>query len=490
MVLKSIDCLLSDGTTCKIDIGFYLEFKKHNWCINNYGYIYTRVPINGQQQTLLLHHLVMDFKYDPNIDLMIDHKYGNKRDARKKKLREVSRSTNNLNNSGYDTNTGFSRIHCIHDYKNNRYYYQVSYININKLPDNRRFRYIPGENEEDAFLKAFEFYEYTLTLPHYVEARPNPDDESSSGESIFEPNYEFSVNIKRLRPNNTSKEENIRNNEENSRWVVYYYNTQGNRTSQQFLYKPRSTDTKEEAFLKAIKFRDEHKNNRSITKKKPINNTNINITINNNIVKTKKKKKPINNNNININVNITNVDKIKKKKKPIPKLKESKSNIEDDGTTSPENEDTESFDEFRHEYNKFNRKNILEKSRFDMLIDENTPNPKSLFDLLLEENSQKPKKIMPSVFPGENNHTKRTLFDILIDENTHSFFENGNVSREDSMTTEYYEGMDIETKQQLYENDSDSATLTMSEEEINGWKLTGNPNFNNDSFILKDSKNF
>jgi len=88
MVVKSINCLISDGTTVKIDFKFYKEFKKYNWCCK--GYIFTRFTVNGKRTKLYLHHYVLHFKYDPNIDLVADHKFGNLRDYRLKKLRLVS----------------------------------------------------------------------------------------------------------------------------------------------------------------------------------------------------------------------------------------------------------------------------------------------------------------------------------------------------------------------------------------------------------------
>ncbi len=455
MVLKSINCLLADGTACKIDIGFYPIFKKYNWCCDSNGYIVTHDRITGKK--ILLHHLVMNFKYDPLIDLVVDHKYRDKRDARFKKLRKVSRSINNLNNLGYETNTGFPRIHCHHDDDDKSYYYGVSYMKIKKLHDTRYFHYIPGENEEDAFHKAYEFYEYTLTMPHYVEAFPNGDDESSSGESINETKYPHRINLERLQPNNTSKEKNIYNDKNNYCWRVYHRNVNGIRTTQPFYYKPKSNDTVEEAFLKAIKFRDEHKIIRKKYNKKTTNNTNINIgIINNNIVKTKKKKKYI--------------------------PKEIKSNIEDDGTTSPENEDTESSnDEFRFENNKFHTKNIHKKSKLDKLIDDNTPKPKTKFDLLPEENTPKKSKI--GLLSRENNHTKKSMFDVLLEENTHNLTENSNVndSYEDAMMI--IEAMEERINCQgkyLPESLSDSDIIIMNEDEN-----PSHPYNNNHSFILK-----
>jgi hypothetical protein len=364
MVVKSINCLLADGTTCKIDIGFYHEFKKHNWCCDSNGYIVTNVKINGKRNILYLHHLVLNFKYDHNIDIMVDHKYGYRSDNRSKKLRKVSRSINALNNFGRNTNTGFSRIHCV--CYDNRYGYIVTYMNINKLSDQEWFGYIPGENEEDVFLKAFEFYEYTLTLPHYVKARPNHDDDSSSGESVDEINYEHRINIDRLRPTNTSKYNNINDWVDDSYWLVRFYNENGKRRNKSFYYKPKSMDTKDEALIKALLFQKKYDayHPKNIKKYHKIN--------------------------ININNNITIINEHKKKKKKIP-LKSKEIN---DDTTSYEN--TES-----HLNMVDNTKNILKKSNMDLMIEgnniyrknpmlefmfeENTPE-KSLFDLMLEEN--------------------------------------------------------------------------------------------------------
>ena len=356
MVLKSINCLLADGTTCKIDISFYKEFKRYNWCCDNDGYVITTVTKNGKQKTLKLHHLVLNFKYDKNIDRVVDHKYGNKKDARFKKLRKVSNSINRFNNFDCRSNIGFPRISCYHNY-DGRNYYKVSYININKLPDRKLFPYYPGENEEDVFLKAFEFYEYTLTLPHYVEARPNPDDESSSGESVDEINYEHRINIDRLCIANTSEYNNINDCVDGSYWRVYFYNENGKRRNKPFFYKPKSMDTKDEALTKGLLFQKKY------DKYHP---------------KNIKKYQKI---NINITNNITIINKDKKKKKKIP-LKSKEIN---DDTTSYENKNVKNSKlDLLVEGNNICRK----KSILDFILDENTQEKsKSLFDLMIEENT-------------------------------------------------------------------------------------------------------
>lgn len=247
MVVKSINCLISDGTTIKIDITFYQEFKKYNWCCDSKGYIVTHV----KQKTLYLHHYVLNFKYDPNIDLVADHKYGNLRDYRLKKLRLVSHSINSLNQRGRHNNTGFSNIHCSYSKIHYENYYSVSYLNIDKIYAVERFYYIEGVNEEDIFLEAFNFFEdIKNTIPHYKEAFPDPREDSSSDESVEELNYEYRINPGRLHINNTSNFDNISDN--GSSWRVSYYNKKGIRTSKSFPYFPKSTDTKDEALTKGL----------------------------------------------------------------------------------------------------------------------------------------------------------------------------------------------------------------------------------------------
>lgn len=257
MVVKSINCLISDGTTVKIDLSFYKEFKKYNWYCDNKGYIVTNIKVNGKQQKLLLHHYVLNFKYDPNIDLVADHKFGIKRDNRLKKLRLVKYRINALNRRGQNSNTGFQNIHC--HYSKNCSYYRVFFLNIYKIHDSKWFPFIEGENDVDAFQKAFEFFEdIKNTIPHYIEAFPNPDDDSSSDESIEELDFEDKINPNLLNTNNTSKLLNIRDSVDGSYWQIKYYNKNGNLTSKIFKYFPKSDDTKDEALEKALLFQKKY----------------------------------------------------------------------------------------------------------------------------------------------------------------------------------------------------------------------------------------
>lgn len=273
MVLKSINCLLADGTTTKIDIGFYIKFKKYNWCCDNDGYVVTSIYENGNRYQLKLHHYVLNFKYDSNIDIIVDHKFGNKKDNRLKKVRKISQFINSLNRT--KSKMEFPNIHC---YGLNNHY-RVRYLDINKVPTTRIFPYIKGENEEDIFLQAFNFFEdIKQSIPHYREAFCLDDQVSSSGESIDEINYVHRINIDRLSITNTSQYKNIYNCVESSRWQVTYYTEDGIRKIECFSYGPRSNITKDEALTKALSFQKQYDQYHPKNKKKTVkNNTNINI---------------------------------------------------------------------------------------------------------------------------------------------------------------------------------------------------------------------
>jgi hypothetical protein len=345
MVVKSINCLLADGTTVKIDLSFYKKFKEYNWCCNNYGYVVTKIKVNGKQQTLLLHHYVLDFKYDPNIDLVADHKYGNLRDCRLKNLRLVSHSINVLNQRGGKNNTGFPNIQCY--CYGHYYYYRVSYLNIYKMHDERCFPYIKGVNEEDVFFEAFEFFEnIKKTLPHYIEAFPEPEEDSSDDESIEEVNFEDKINPNRLQTNNTSKLLNISDYVDGSYWQVTYYNEDGKHTSKRFPYFPKSIDTKDEALTKTLLFQKEYEKYRP--------------------KKGKKEKTPIVIINNNIIINNINAVQTKKKKK-IPLLKSKKINIErNEGINSSECSDFKFLDKYENL-----NENIKPKWKIVLMIDGN-----------------------------------------------------------------------------------------------------------------------
>jgi hypothetical protein len=361
MVVKNINCLISDGTTCKIDLKFYKEFKKYNWYCDRDGYIATSIQVNGKHKILKLHHYVLNFKYDPNIDLVADHKFGNKRDHRLKKLRLVSHRINSLNQRGRTSNTGFSNIS--YYYHNNNPYYIVSYLNIYNLPDSKWFLFIEGVNEVDVFQEAFDFSEdIKKTLPHYIEAFPNIDDDSSSGESIEEVNFEDIINPNRLRPTNTSTHKKISDND--TYWLLSYYNKKGKPTTKRFNYFPKSDDTKNEALEKTLLFQKQNENNPHKKRER------------------KKKQPVINNITNNITINIVGITKKKKKKS----------------------------------------KNITSNCDFDLIIDENKQIPKK--SLLLEEDNDQNDDLMMDNQPKKslfdlmmNDQPKKSLFDLLLEDN-------------------------------------------------------------------------
>jgi hypothetical protein len=251
MVLKSINCLLADGTTTKIDINFYTKFKKFNWCCNSDGYVMTKFKKNGKLYRIRLSHYVYDFDPEQNHGQVIDHKYLNPKDNRKKKLRKVSYSINSKNTIR-QTNTGFRGISF--NTKRNCYVVTYSQDNVKKAKN-----FYSGRNKpiEDAFYEAFEFNEHLRTTdPEYRFAYCLDEKDSSSGESIDEINYEFRINPDRLNINNTSKIKYISNIVSRNLFIVTYYNEQIKRTVKNFPYFPKSDDTEEEAKLKAIQFRD------------------------------------------------------------------------------------------------------------------------------------------------------------------------------------------------------------------------------------------
>lgn len=256
MVLKSINCLLANGKTTKIDIGFYNEFKKYNWYMDK-GYVRTTIIKNGKKEKIFLHHLVLGFDPKTNKDKVVDHKYGNKSDNRFKKVRIVNRSINSTNRKPAKTNTGFPYIHF--NYENNAY--QVSYLENYTVSTSKGFCIDNTKPDDDvnAFFEAFEFNENIRTnTPIYRKAFNLDDNCSSSGDSIDEIDYENRINIDRLWTTNNSKYYNIFDRIEGSYWRVKYYDEMGKPHEKGFYYKPKSSDTKDEALIKGRSFQKEY----------------------------------------------------------------------------------------------------------------------------------------------------------------------------------------------------------------------------------------
>lgn len=314
MVLKSINCLLADGTTTKIDLSFYTKFKKYNWYIGTDGYIMTKRPKNNKYCFLRLSHYVYNF--DSNIDKLnvIDHKYRNTRDNRFKKLRKVSKSINSKNKKPRPSNTGFPGIS--YNYRDNCF--SVRYT-LDKKHYTKSF-YITQENPDHvAFYEAFEFNEnFKSSNKEYRLAYCMDENESSSGSSIDEIDYEHRINIERLNISNTSKYKHISHMRKKCYWIVNYYDEHGQKRRKKFSYNLiRKTDNEKEAELKAVIFRDDHEKYRPKYNKKNTINNNINDDDNNEgflEIESDDYMKIIERKNINeIDSNIMNEDEIYKK---------------------------------------------------------------------------------------------------------------------------------------------------------------------------------
>ena len=251
-MVKSIKCKLSNGDRVKIDLSFYPTYKKYNWYTNDREYVVTKIMKHGKRCTIYLAHLVMDF--DPKIDknLVVDHKFQIVKDNRKKKLRIVTRSINGKNRKKTTSNTNILGIH-FHETKQ---CYVVSYT-INNIHETESFYFGKKKTRQNAYKEAYDFNNHIRTTdPSYREAYCLDDDVSSSGSSIDESDYERKITTPILKRTNTSGYNNIRDQSIYKRWVVDFHNENGKPVRTYFTYIPRSKDTKEEAFEKALRFRD------------------------------------------------------------------------------------------------------------------------------------------------------------------------------------------------------------------------------------------
>lgn len=248
-MIKSIKCRVSKcGKRTKIDVNFYSIYKKYKWWLNSNGYVITKFQENKKQHCIYLAHMVMNFNYDKDQDLMVDHKYHDKLDNRKKKLRIVSRSINCKNLEKTKNNTGVIGIHL--DEKNNRYVvnYTINYIS------QKEFFSFSNLNQKEAFQKANNFINYIKsTDPEYIIALCFNENESSSGISINESEYEGRID-NGLFKNNTSGYNNIYDNHQQNRWVVIFYNENGEIDHKGFSYGIKSKWNKEESLIESLNF--------------------------------------------------------------------------------------------------------------------------------------------------------------------------------------------------------------------------------------------
>jgi len=84
-----------------------------HWCASSDGYAHTAFKkANGKPTTLLMHHAVKNFKYDPNVDLEIHHINRDKLDNRKGNLEPVTHQKNLIEREMYSNNkSGYKGIH-------------------------------------------------------------------------------------------------------------------------------------------------------------------------------------------------------------------------------------------------------------------------------------------------------------------------------------------------------------------------------------------
>lgn len=261
---KSIKCLLQDNQTrVIIDLDFYPTYCKYTWYFNNNGYVETKIWKNGKRYHLLLSHLVMDF--DPSIDrnLVVDHKYHNTFDNRKKKLRIVTRSINNKNRIKCNSNTGIPGIHL----RMERKCYSVNY-SIDGIQKYKEFRFTDasGKNQQEALSESTLYLDNIKeTDKSYREAFCLDEDESSSCSSINEEDYQFRINYERvIRTKNTSGYKHIYKKLSHKAWMLNYYDKYG---AQKYKYLPYDN---EESLDILVKLRDKHEKYRPKIVKKPM----------------------------------------------------------------------------------------------------------------------------------------------------------------------------------------------------------------------------
>lgn len=250
--LKTIKCLMQDGTRTKIDLSFYPIYCQYTWYVNSDGYVATSIKKNGKYITIFLAHLVIGF--DPSIDktLSCDHKNRIRDDNRSKNLRIVDKSTQTKNRIR-ETNTGVPLIH--HDKEEKRY--RVTYT-INNVRYREDFSYgvRSDKYQYNAWVDAKSFRENLLTTePEYIKAFSKDDDVSSDGDSIDEEKYLNNPNFERLSKQNTSKHKYISIDNTRKRYILSYFNEYGEKKIEYFPFGPRSLDNQKTALDKAVEFK-------------------------------------------------------------------------------------------------------------------------------------------------------------------------------------------------------------------------------------------
>ena len=248
--IKSIKCPVGKkGLKAKIDLSFYPKYKKYNWLVNNRGYIYTNINKNGKRKQLYLAHYVMGFKYSKKLDLMVDHKYHDTFDNRKKKLCIVSRSINVKNTISNRSNTGIPGIHI--NEENTRCFIHFT---IKKKRQAKSFSLknkIQNEVIENA---SNNLTDIKLNDDEYRKADYLDDNVSSSGISIEECDYEYKLPNKTLCSNNTSEYNNIIDKLDSNVLILTYYDKKGKIHNKRFPYGSGTIYTKKECLENVLNF--------------------------------------------------------------------------------------------------------------------------------------------------------------------------------------------------------------------------------------------
>jgi len=86
--------LTNSNLVALIDRDDWLRVKRYGWYLLSVGYVGTHMVVDGIKTIVYLHRFVMNAKRgDPGID----HKFGNKLDNRKSKLRFANQRTQQIN---------------------------------------------------------------------------------------------------------------------------------------------------------------------------------------------------------------------------------------------------------------------------------------------------------------------------------------------------------------------------------------------------------
>ena len=154
------------------DIFTILDNNENTWkVLNNYTLRYSAGYVKAQKNNTqpLLHHLILDFKYNKLIDNEIDHIDRNPLNNTIKNLRVVSSSVNKINRRrGKNSNTNEKNI----SWREKDRIYRVNWSE-NKVKKDKCFTIKEYGSKEEALQRAIEFRNsYIYNLPDYKVSIP------------------------------------------------------------------------------------------------------------------------------------------------------------------------------------------------------------------------------------------------------------------------------------------------------------------------------